>query len=173
VGLPCLLAWLSSKATGRMTSARTGCARRAAPHGGACRDPLTGRPGGDERQQSPNGGLFRLGTEAAAQRIDVDAEVLHRRVAALINRNAYRPVAIPHDRSPRSCRARRVLCHGSDHLPALDQVAACGANQSPPPASSKRGPLECPGRERRSREVAAGDGHWSRRYACPRTRPPK
>jgi hypothetical protein len=61
------MAWLSSQAAGRMTSARTGCARRTAPHGGACRDPLTGRPGGDERQQSPNGGLFRLGTEAAAQ----------------------------------------------------------------------------------------------------------
>jgi hypothetical protein len=48
-------------------------------------------------------------------------------------RSSYRPAAVV-----RPGAAGRLLCHGSDHLRALDHVAACGANRSPPPPSSQR-----------------------------------
>jgi hypothetical protein len=41
--------------------------------------------------------------------------------------------------------------------PALDHVAACGASRSPRASFAAEAPLECPGRERRSRVSTAGD----------------
>jgi hypothetical protein len=47
-------------------------------------------------------------------------------------------------------RRETIAMHGSDHVRALDHVAACGANRSPWPALSQRGSHpNCPRQERR------------------------